>query len=154
MRKYIIGGLFLTVLLGFTIYFVHFRDFGICENLIKERLIDPASAQFSEIRYSPKGGRVCGYYNARNRLGGYGGKRLFMCNPKGKYVLTFNEDLIGKEYLLDMLDDAMKEARVKGVSQEEWDRRQRRVNRIFDYAEMDEWEDLRNNKDILSYCPL
>lgn len=151
MKRRIIRGLILTVLLGVAIYFMHFRNFVVCESLVKDRLIDPDSARFSEIRYSKKGDGVCGYYNARNRLGGYGGKRLFMCNPERKSVLIFNDDLVGKEYLLDMLDEAMKEARAKGVSQEERDRRQKRVNYIYDYAE---WDGLRNNKVILSNCPL
>ena len=43
---------------------------------VKATLRDPGSAQFSEVAAKP--GAVCGWVNARNGFGGYGGRLLFV----------------------------------------------------------------------------
>lgn len=43
------------------------------QKLLQDGLNDPASAQFREVTFNPAGGTVCGEFNAKNRMGGYGG---------------------------------------------------------------------------------
>ena len=43
---------------------------------VRERLVDPRSAQFSEVR--TEDGVTCGLVNSKNRLGGYTGRKLFV----------------------------------------------------------------------------
>ena len=47
------------------------------EEEVRSELRDPGSAQFQHLNY--KGGDFyCGYVNAKNGFGGYGGKRMFL----------------------------------------------------------------------------
>lgn len=47
------------------------------EKEVKTELRDPSSAQFEHLNY--KGGDFyCGYVNAKNGFGGYGGKKMFL----------------------------------------------------------------------------
>jgi hypothetical protein len=52
------------------------------QELVKQHLRDPSSAQFSDIRVIPAGGRkptiVCGKVNARNGFGGMTGAQRFV----------------------------------------------------------------------------
>lgn len=47
---------------------------------VRDTLKDPASATFSGLRVSRKGGPpvVCGYVNSKNSFGGYTGKQMFV----------------------------------------------------------------------------
>ena len=153
MKKYslYLGVLAITVL---TIYIVYFRNILICENLIRSNLIDPDSAKFSKIAYSSENNVLCGYYNARNKMGGYVGARPFMCKYKDKTVKTFSEEVIGKEFYLEWQKEAYKEAflETKGVAEDEIERRKETWSRINDYLETDEWKKLRDNNDIITCC--
>lgn len=154
MRKMVVYFILcLAVLSGVSlgIYFLHYRNIIVCENLVKDRLVDPDSAKFSEIKYSKKGDMICGRYNARNRMGGYVGANLFMCDYKRKSIKSFDKDVVGKEYLLEWLDEARKKARLKG-SEEDWNKRQKYLQDILKYAEWDEWESLSGNRDIMLNC--
>lgn len=155
MKKiFIILGVF-VITLGM-VYFIYFRNILICENLIKNNLIDPDSAKFSKITYSSKNNILCGYYNARNKMGGYVGARLFMCNYRDKAVKTFSEEVAGKEFYLEWQKEAYKDAftKIKGVEEDEIKRRKERWERIINYLEADEWKKLWDNDDILSSCKL
>lgn len=44
--------------------------------VIRQRLLDPASARFESVRTYP--GAVCGFVNAKNRMGGYSGRAPFV----------------------------------------------------------------------------
>lgn len=44
---------------------------------LKGLLTDPSSVQFSDLRQGAEPGNVCGFFNAKNRLGGYVGKTAF-----------------------------------------------------------------------------
>ncbi len=52
------------------------------ETVVKERLRDPGSAEFSDLKvYWAEGGKsatVCGYVNSRNGFGGMSGQRAFI----------------------------------------------------------------------------
>lgn len=54
----------------------------VAKQLVREELVDGASAQFETVVYSPaKFGdpeMVCGWVNARNRMGGYVGAQRFL----------------------------------------------------------------------------
>jgi hypothetical protein len=45
---------------------------------VREHLVDPSSAQFESVRENPKTGAVCGFVNAKNRMGGYVGATPFV----------------------------------------------------------------------------
>lgn len=49
--------------------------------LVREQLIDPESARFEDVvvtRASGGGRAVCGWVNAKNRMGGYVGQEVFL----------------------------------------------------------------------------
>lgn len=50
---------------------------------VKAILNDPDSAQFYEVTYNRKNGVGCGLVNAKNRMGGYVGKTIFIAFPDG-----------------------------------------------------------------------
>lgn len=52
------------------------------KNAVKEFLNDPGSAQFSGLVDGAAPGNVCGYLNAKNRMGGYVGKTPFFYEKK------------------------------------------------------------------------
>lgn len=47
------------------------------KNAVKKLLNDPDSAQFSDMTPGKSDGDMCGYVNAKNRMGGYVGKTPF-----------------------------------------------------------------------------
>ncbi|QEY64962.1 hypothetical protein FXN65_23945 [Metapseudomonas lalkuanensis] len=51
------------------------------EDLVRENLKDPTSAQFKEIRKSKDGTYFCGEVNAKNSMGGYTGFTGFAVGP-------------------------------------------------------------------------
>lgn len=54
---------------------------GRVEDLVRENLKDPTSAQFKEIRKSKDGKYFCGEVNAKNSMGGYIGFTEFAVGP-------------------------------------------------------------------------
>jgi hypothetical protein len=50
---------------------------------VLRKLLDPASARFSDLNAKEKDGRgiVCGTVNAKNRFGGYDGAKPFLYDP-------------------------------------------------------------------------
>ena len=48
---------------------------GAVKEAIKDRLIDPESVQFGRITFSPGGNDACAEVNAKNRMGGYTGRK-------------------------------------------------------------------------------
>ena len=48
------------------------------KNAVRESLNDPDSAKFSKITFNSETGYGCGLVNARNKLGGYVGKKRFV----------------------------------------------------------------------------
>ncbi len=50
---------------------------GEAKKAVKGLLNDPDSAQFSDLESGQQKGDVCGYVNAKNRMGGYVGKTPF-----------------------------------------------------------------------------
>jgi hypothetical protein len=50
------------------------------EDAVRSKLKDPQSAEFTEVRFSDKGGKpmTCGYVNSKNGFGGYTGRQRFV----------------------------------------------------------------------------
>lgn len=71
--------LFLMVALGSFIYYPEHR----AKNAVRSVLNDPDSAQFEGLFRNKKTGSVCGYVNAKNRMGGYVGRELFIVSRDG-----------------------------------------------------------------------
>ncbi|MBX3564842.1 MAG: hypothetical protein KF730_09725 [Sphingomonas sp.] len=60
---------------------------GEAERAVRGQLVDPNSAQFSEV--TTKNGVTCGLVNSKNRLGGYTGRKMFIF--QGGQVYFWNE---------------------------------------------------------------
>lgn len=56
------------------------------KSLVKETLIDGESAQFSELKYYKLTNHGCGNVNAKNKLGGYVGKK--------KFIVSLDQNLV------------------------------------------------------------
>lgn len=92
------------------VYYMYFRNIIICKQLVMEYLYDPDSVRFENIKYSKEG--ICGYYNARNRMGGYVGKKQFACDYNKNEIYVYRElksyddslDRIEKDYQNRMLE--------------------------------------------------
>jgi hypothetical protein len=54
------------------------------EKAVKQLLNDPESARFSEVTQGVSAGDVCGYVNAKNKMGGYAGKTPFYYRVGGE----------------------------------------------------------------------
>lgn len=54
--------------------------------VVKDRLKDPDSARFRDIKKMSDGG-ICGWVNAKNEYGGYSGYQVFFIGPKGAAML-------------------------------------------------------------------
>lgn len=48
------------------------------KSMVKEKLIDPESAQFSELKFYKSTKSGCGYVNAKNQFGGFTGRKRFV----------------------------------------------------------------------------
>lgn len=51
-------------------------DVSAIKEAVKERLIDPDSVKFGSTRIGEAGVEACIEYNAKNRMGGYGGQKV------------------------------------------------------------------------------
>jgi hypothetical protein len=56
---------------------------GTAERAVRDQLIDPASAEFSEV--TTKGNVTCGLVNSKNRMGGYTGRQVFFVRDGNVY---------------------------------------------------------------------
>ena len=84
MKKKIIGGLAIaTAVLTVMAWFFYMPTYK-AQSLVKNSLIDPESASFSEVTHVRKTGAVCGFVNGKNKMGGYVGKKRFFVTSEGK----------------------------------------------------------------------
>lgn len=58
-------------------------------------LLDPDSAKFDRVHYNAATGATCGLVNAKNRMGGYVGARLFIVSSSGSFDVEPDELEIG-----------------------------------------------------------
>lgn len=64
---------------------------GQAERLVRAQLIDPESAEFSEV--TTKGNVTCGLVNSKNRMGGYTGRHLFLVRYGQVFLWRDNADV-------------------------------------------------------------
>ena len=58
------------------------------KSAIREMMLDPESAQFSDLFVNSAGGASCGWVNGKNRMGGYAGKAPFYFRPNGEALIV------------------------------------------------------------------
>ncbi len=61
------------------------------QEVVRKPLLDPESAQFSEVRFYRSTGYGCGYVNAKNKVGGYVGRKQFVASLDGEVVIDPTE---------------------------------------------------------------
>lgn len=64
---------------------------GTAERAVRNQLIDPNSAEFSEVVV--KGNVTCGLVNSKNRMGGYTGSQLFLVRNGQVYFWRESPDV-------------------------------------------------------------
>lgn len=64
---------------------------GAAERAVRNQLIDPTSAEFSEV--ATKGNVTCGLVNSKNRMGGYTGRQLFLVRDDQVYFWRDGPDI-------------------------------------------------------------
>lgn len=65
------------------------------ESIIKENLLDPFSAQFKDFAISSDGNSACINWNAKNRMGGYGGWKIAsLKKSEDKWSIYILEDTL------------------------------------------------------------
>lgn len=92
--KIIFWGIFLTLsasALMAIIYYPYYK----AKAAVRNNLIDPESAQFDGLFTNKKTGAVCGYVNAKNKMGGYTGKKIFIVYSGG--TVDFDESTIDEK---------------------------------------------------------
>ena len=62
------------------------------QSVVKKPLLDPDSAQFSEVTFNRSTGFGCGFVNAKNKMGGYVGRKQFVASLDGKVVMAPTEE--------------------------------------------------------------
>ena len=85
----------LFLIAGTTWYFIQVRPVEIAKKLVSDLLIDKESARFEEVVYNRNSSSVCGYVNAKNKMGGYVGEKRFMVS-EGKARIEPNEPDVEK----------------------------------------------------------
>lgn len=54
------------------------------KSIVRTALLDPDSAQFTEVEFHSATESGCGYVNAKNKVGGYTGRKLFVASLSGQ----------------------------------------------------------------------
>ena len=68
---------------GAASWFLYFKPVEVVKDRVRSVLKDPDSAKFENVKYFKKTDVGCGFVNARNSMGGYIGKRIFVAFPDG-----------------------------------------------------------------------
>lgn len=86
LPKIIAAGIVLALCLGgvgWWYYYAYYAPIQGVKEAVKRKLIDPESAQFFDVKLFRSSGQGCGYVNARNKMGGYVGRKRFVASPNG-----------------------------------------------------------------------
>lgn len=68
------------------------RDIESIKKAVKERLVDPDSAKFGTVAFTPDESEACIEYNSKNRMGGYAGTSIALMKKKsGKWEVDLME---------------------------------------------------------------
>ena len=62
------------------------------QSAVKKPLLDPESAQFSDVKFYRSTGYGCGCVNAKNKMGGYVGRKQFVASLDGQVALSPTEE--------------------------------------------------------------
>lgn len=93
-KKYVIAGICLAVLAagsgGGWWWFVDHPKSVVMKRVL-DRLNDPDSAKFVDVRYDSKADAGCGAVNARNKMGGYTGFTGFLALKDGTVIFDPGE---------------------------------------------------------------
>lgn len=127
--------------------------FAACERLpgeineakreVRRILIDPDSAKFESVYINKKSGAVCGYVNARNRMGGYTGSSPFVYE-KSRGLIMVQESPTERDF-----ERYFENLRHSDI--EEYNKLEERCVSIFTWGQKCEMESYSNNN---KYCKL
>lgn len=70
-------------------------DMQRAKDAVRQRLIDPDSAQFRDLRKVDEG--ICGQVNSKNRMGGYVGYRTFLYDSRLRRAYLRSDDMTLEE---------------------------------------------------------
>jgi hypothetical protein len=62
---------------------------------VKKQLLDPESAQFTDVKFYRSTGFGCGFVNSKNSMGGYVGKKLFVAPIDGQAIIEPTLEALG-----------------------------------------------------------
>lgn len=94
------------------------RDIEKVKGFVREKLRDPASAEFSNVRVV-SGGIVCGEVNSKNGYGGYAGKQRFFGTASGEVPVFIADDTTPADTrdICQIYDQAAAAVAAKGTDQ-------------------------------------
>lgn len=87
----IAAGVLILVAAGIGGYFYY--PIYTIQEVVRKPLLDPVSAQFSEVKFYRSTGYGCGYVNAKNKVGGYVGRKQFVASLDGQVVIDPTKEL-------------------------------------------------------------
>lgn len=90
-KTWLIAGLAILVTGGIATWWFYMPIHTI-QSVVKKPLLDPDSAQFSEVTFNRSTGYGCGFVNAKNKMGGYVGRKQFVASLEGKVVMAPTEE--------------------------------------------------------------
>ena len=90
-KTWLIAGLAIFVTGGIATYWFYLPIHTI-QSVVKKPLLDPDSAQFSDVTFNRSTGFGCGFVNAKNKMGGYVGRKQFVASLDGKVVMAPTEE--------------------------------------------------------------
>ncbi len=124
----VIAGLALAMSGGVFIYLweARFAPEARVMERVRSSLIDPESARFEDVRAYPALNSGCGFVNAKNRMGGYTGRRQFVALPDGSIAFapagddgigSLNDRISRQQKLVEFLQLAVRSCPERGRSQ-------------------------------------
>jgi hypothetical protein len=90
-KTWLIAGLAIFVTGGIATWWFYLPIHTI-QSVVKKPLLDPDSAQFSDVTFNRSTGFGCGFVNAKNKMGGYVGRKQFVASLDGKVVMEPTEE--------------------------------------------------------------
>lgn len=94
---------------GYNYYSKSWRPVHLAKEAVLEKLNDPNSAQFRNLRIGKSGDLICGEVNAKNRMGGYVGFVTFMAtvaNRQGEIqIVDLGIDEQARDLYRELCDD-------------------------------------------------
>ena len=111
------------------------------QEAVRKQLIDPDSAKFEGVHVIKSTGAVCGYVNAKNRMGGYVGQTPFFYTREAGAVLV---------------KEMPSERDFERVFDSKWSTEDDKLELIYTCMNAHKWENTCNKKGFFppnKYCP-